>query len=138
MSEMLPLETGASSACGSELREPGGDIRPGVELVPGEDERVTRRLVGPLQPEAGQDALEIAPVHDVEPCERLAAGAYLLHARLVFAAPGIGEGGPIEIEAFRCEDGARLRAPRRSASRPVCRTRRKTAPWVFPARSPSG
>ena len=60
--------------------------------------------------EARQDALEVAPVQHVELAERDAAGAHLLHGGLVFAAPGVREGEPVEGVAERREDASRLRA----------------------------
>ena len=46
-----------------------------------------------------QDAFEIAPVQHIELGKRLPAGAHLLHSGLVFAAPGVREGRPIDLVA---------------------------------------
>src|SRR5581483_3691082 len=54
--------------------------------------------------EARQAALEVAPVQNVELGERDAPGADLLHARLVFAPPGVGEGEPVKLVAEGGED----------------------------------
>ena len=50
---------------------------------------------------ARQDQLEIAPVQYVELAERYAAGAHLVHGALIFAAPGVGESGPIKRKTKR-------------------------------------
>ena len=52
-------------------------------------------------PEAGQDALQIAAVERVELAEWNAAGAHLLHGGLVLAAPGVREGWSVEVVAER-------------------------------------
>ena len=52
---------------------------------------------------ARQDQLEIAPVQYVELAERYAAGAHLVHGALIFAAPGVGKGRPIERKTKRFE-----------------------------------
>ena len=91
-----------------QFRQAGNDVRPGVELVPGEDQRVPRHLVGLVEPEAGEDAFQISAMHHIEPGEGLAPGSYFLHTRLVFAAPGIGKRGPVEVEAPGAEHRARL------------------------------
>ena len=60
--------------------------------------------VRPDDVEPRQDALEVAPVQDVELAERQPAGADFLHRRLIFAAPGVGKGEPVERMAERLED----------------------------------
>jgi hypothetical protein len=76
--------------------------------VPGEVE-LAQRLVGQARnAEARQDALEVAAVQDVEPGERDAPLLHLGHGRLVFAAPGVREGGPIEIVAEGFQDALAL------------------------------
>jgi len=64
--------------------------------VPRQIELVALLLGERADMKARQDQLEIAPVQYVELAERYAAGAHLVHGALIFAAPGIGEGGPIE------------------------------------------
>ena len=65
-------------------------------------------LAEPGHGKARQDALEIHPVQHVELGERDFAGPHALHARLVLAAPGVGERQPIERMAERLEDRLRL------------------------------
>jgi len=55
-------------------------------------------------------------MQNVEAREGKAAGADFLHAALILAAPGIGEGEPFESEAARREDRLGLR---RDAAAPV-------------------
>ena len=56
------------------------------------------------QTEARHEALEIVPVQDVEPAERDAARPNLLHSRLVFGPPGVGEAGTVEGMPERSKD----------------------------------
>src|SRR5262245_3400418 len=55
-------------------------------------------------------------VQHVELAERHAAGAHLLHRGLVLAAPGIGEGEPVELVATRRQHGLGLA---RDAAAPI-------------------
>ncbi len=57
-----------------------------------------------LQAEARQEASDVAPVQHVELGEGLPAGAHLLHPRLIFSPPGVGESGPVETIPERLED----------------------------------
>ena len=54
--------------------------------------------------EPRQNPFEIAPVQDVELAECDPPAADFFHRRLVFVAPGIGEGKPVERMAKRLED----------------------------------
>src|SRR5690606_3412031 len=65
----------------------------------------------------GEHLLEAFPVQHVQARERAAAGAALLHARLVEPAPGIGEREGIEIRAAMGAQEAREFA--RDAAPPV-------------------
>ena len=64
--------------------------------MPGEIEMAQCVLGQTRHAEARQDALEVAPVQDVEPAERQPAGADFLHRGLVFAAPRVGKFEPVE------------------------------------------
>ena len=66
--------------------------------------------------EAGQDALEVAPMQHVELAERNCTVPHLVHGGLILAAPGIGEGEPIELVAERLQHGLGLA---RDAGAPV-------------------
>src|ERR1700730_12828562 len=79
-----------------EPRHPGRYVGPGVEPVPRQIELAALLFGERADVEARQDELEIAPMQYVELAERYAAGAHLVHGALVFTAPGVGEGGPIE------------------------------------------
>ena len=80
--------------------------------MPGE-RQFAQHLVGQTgETEARDEALEVAPVQDVELGEGLPAGAHLLHAGLVFGAPGIGEGDPVEPMAERGQNPLRLAGDR--------------------------
>jgi hypothetical protein len=63
---------------------------------------------------ARQDQLEIAPVQYVELAERYAARAHLVHGALIFAAPGVGEGEPVERKSERLEHHLGLARNRRA------------------------
>src|SRR5690242_13654650 len=64
-----------------------------------------QRVTGEIaHAKARHKSLEVAPVQDVEPAERDAAGANLLHAWLVFAPPGVREGGPVEVIPKRLQN----------------------------------
>src|SRR5712671_4840097 len=76
--------------------------------MPGEIKLRLRGFVEFLKPEARLDPVEHAPVNDVELHERLAAGAYLVHAGLIFGAPRIREGEPVERVSERLEDSFRF------------------------------
>src|SRR5262249_20638897 len=93
---------------GSQPREARPDIFPGIEAMPGEIKLRLCRFVEFLEPEARLDLVEHAPVNDVELHERLPASAYLVHAGLVFGAPRIREGEPVERVSQRLEDSFRL------------------------------
>src|SRR5262249_37391295 len=80
------------------------DIRPRVELVPGEIELGQRRLIELADLEPWQDAFEVLSMQDVELHEWPAARPHLLHARAIFPTPGRGELEPIQIVAERLED----------------------------------
>src|SRR6185437_7490478 len=71
--------------------------RPGVETVPGERQFGERGLAQVSQAEARDEPLQVAPVQQVELGERDSPATHLLHAGLVLAAPGIGEGQPVEF-----------------------------------------
>ena len=96
--------------------EPGRHVGPGIEAMPREIQ-ITQDVLGQiLQSEPRQDALEVAAMEHVELRERDAARAHLLHARLIFVAPGIGEGRPVEGMAARPED---RRGLARDAAAPI-------------------
>jgi hypothetical protein len=59
-------------------------------------------------PKRGRNAFEVATVQDIEPGERNPPLLHLRHGRFVFAAPGIGEGGPVEGVAEGREDAPAL------------------------------
>ena len=67
--------------------------------MPGQIELPQHILGKPADLEARQDAFEIAPVQHVELAERDAPGADLLHGALVLAAPGVGEGEPVDANS---------------------------------------
>src|SRR5215471_398800 len=104
----VAVGAGAQQQPGSQPREARPDIPPGVEAMPGEVELRLRRLVELLQPKARLDLVEHAPVDDVELRKRLAAGADLVHAGLIFGAPRIREGKPVERISEWLEDFFRL------------------------------
>ena len=54
----------------AQARKAGGDVRPGIEPMPGEIEVFERPLVGPADREPRQDPFEIHPVQHVELRER--------------------------------------------------------------------
>ena len=113
---MLPFETGASRKPFPEPGQARRDIGPAIEPVPGEVE-IARHVVRNIRdPETRQDAIEIAPMQHVELAERHAAGAHLFHAGLVFVAPRIGEGEPVERVPARLENALGLT---RDAGTPV-------------------
>src|SRR5256885_9825931 len=66
---------------------------------------IARDILGQARhPEARQNAVEIAPMQHIELAERSTAGADLFHRRLVFVAPGVCEGEPVERIAERLEN----------------------------------
>src|SRR5262245_62855612 len=69
--------------------ETGANIRPGIEAMPGEIELVEHLRVGLLKSELRQNALEHAPMDDVELDEGSLAGAHLIRARLILWGPGV-------------------------------------------------
>ena len=84
-------------------RQAGRHVGPGVEPVPGEVESAAFFVAQRAEPEARQDAIEVAPVQHVELAEPDAAGAHLFHGALIFVAPGIRQGRPVERIAARLE-----------------------------------
>ena len=75
---------------------------------------IARRVLGQIgNSEARQDAIEILPMQQVELAEGPAAGAHVLQRGLVLFAPGIGEGGPVELMPGGAENALGLaRDPR--------------------------
>src|SRR5262245_17951390 len=91
-----------------EASKAGRHVGPGGKPVPREIE-IARRGFGKIGiPEPRQNAIEVASVQHGELAERRAAGANLLHGRLVLVAPGIGEGQPVEAMAGGTENGLGL------------------------------
>ncbi len=89
---------------GFQPRQRRRHVRPGIEPVP-DARQIVEHFVGQvLQAEARQQPHEVAPVQHVELGERDAPRAHLLHAGLVFAAPGVGEGFPVEAVAEGGQD----------------------------------
>src|SRR5262249_286348 len=80
------------------------DIRPRIETMPCQIEIVDQRVGQSGNTETRKNAREIAPVQNVELAEGSAAGADLLHGRLIFGAPGIGKGEPVKRKAKRLEN----------------------------------
>src|SRR5262245_19504052 len=76
--------------------------------MPGEIELVEHLRVDLLKSELRQNALEHAPMDDVELDEGNLAGAQLVHARLILRAPGVREGKPVERVSQGAQDRARL------------------------------
>ena len=95
-------------------REALGRIGPAVEPVPSLVEVPQARLVEVRHLEARQDALEVAPVEDIELGERDLTRADLLHRGLILIAPGVREGEPVERVAHRLEDELALPRDRRA------------------------
>ena len=93
---------------GLQPRHRARHLGPGREHVPGEVERPQGLLAKIGDAEARQDALQVAPMQHVELRERHAPRPHLLHGGLVLAAPGIGEGWPIEGMAERRQDALAL------------------------------
>src|SRR5262249_12619610 len=83
-------------------------VWPGIEPVPSKVEVTHGRLRQARDAETRQDPFEIVPMQHVELAERHAARAHLVHRGLVFGAPGIGEGEPVEQVALRLEDDFRF------------------------------
>jgi hypothetical protein len=74
-------------------------VRPRVQLVPGEVERVEVGGFAAGDAVVGQHGFQVFAVQEIEAGEGAAAAAALLHAGLVAAAPGIGEGEGVEVGA---------------------------------------
>ncbi len=70
--------------------------------------------------ELRQNPFQVAPMEDVQLAEGETPAADFLHRRLVFAAPGIGEGEPVERMArgFRMSSASRAMLLRQSTSVP--------------------
>ena len=69
--------------------------------MPGERQPAQNVLGEAFDAKLRQDALEVAPVQQVELREGQAAAPYLLHGGLVLPAPGVREGSPVEPVAER-------------------------------------
>src|SRR5271156_4093837 len=63
--------------------------------MPRHIEAATIVLAECVRAEARQDAIQIAPMQDIELAERQPPAPHLFHGPPVFAAPGVGEGKPI-------------------------------------------
>ncbi len=85
----------------AQLREPGRNVGPRVESVPGEEQPAPRLLAQRFELEARHDALEHPAVDHVEAREGDFPRAHLLHRGLVLGAPGDGEREPVELIAGR-------------------------------------
>ena len=85
---MLPFDRGAIDEPALEPRKAGNRIRPGVQPMPGEVQRIEfgRRNRGGIDPELRQYGFEVFSVQNIEPGERTAARTDLLHRRLNSAA----------------------------------------------------
>jgi hypothetical protein len=91
-----------------EPRQARRHVGPAVEPVPGEIE-LSRGLLGQrLDSEARQDALEVLSMQHVELGKGRAPRPHLLHGGLIFAAPGVSEGEPVDVMAERRQDRLRL------------------------------
>src|ERR1700730_15566115 len=72
--------------------------------MPRQIEIARRVLRQPGTPEPRQDAIEIFPVQHVELAEGPATSTHVLQGGLVFLAPGIGEGAPVELVSGGAEN----------------------------------
>src|SRR5882724_4464518 len=72
--------------------------------MPGQIEILQRVLRNARNVETRHDEIEIAPVQHVELAERDVPVAHLIHRALVFPAPGVCEGKPVDRDAERLED----------------------------------
>ena len=104
----VAVGAGREQVAGAQPLESGRHSGPGIEFVPGHVQFAQHRLFDFLQAEIGADSLQHAAMDDVQPGEGDAAGAHFFHAGLVFGAPGVGEGEPVQFMAERFEDFPRL------------------------------
>src|SRR5262245_26766336 len=77
------------------------------------ERKFAQSVVGQIaQTEARHEALEIAPVQHIEFAKRDPPGANFLHPGLVFTAPGVRKGKPVEVVSKGSEDPLRLASHR--------------------------
>ena len=88
---------GGEDEAGLEAGESGDAVRPGVEAVPGVVEVVDLGFGEALQAEFGEGVDEALAVEDVERDPVAGAVADGGHGGTVAAAPGVGEGCPIDL-----------------------------------------
>src|ERR1700730_903819 len=87
-----------------EARQAARRVMPCVEAMPAEIELARYVLAQARDAKARQNAVEIAPVQQVELAERDLSGAHLLHRRLILVPPRIGKGEASESVAERLEN----------------------------------
>src|ERR1700738_2829392 len=98
-----------------EARQAARRVRQCVEAMPAEIELARYVLAQARDAKARQNAIEIAPVQQVELAERDLSGAHLLHRRLILVPPRIGKGEPIESVAERLGKAVGFERPPRAA-----------------------
>ncbi len=97
-----------------ETGEAACNIGSGIQPVPRPIELAALALAERANTEARQDQIEIAPVQYVEFSEADVARAHFLHRALIFTAPSVGEGRPVEGVAEWFKHGFRLAGDGRS------------------------
>src|SRR5436309_7148172 len=97
-----------------EAGEAGHAVRPGIEAMPRAVEMVDFSVRQPLDRELPEQLLEALAMEIVELRPRAPAAPYLVHRRLIEAAPRVGELRPVDREALRLPEGLALADDARS------------------------